>query len=163
MKFQSSLALAALVMLSASSGVAQGAEAQPASSASSAVLPPPAGKGQVVFFRKSSLMGMPYWTNVREHDVAYGKLSNGSYFVTTLEPGVHEFRTSVLGQDSMRVEVDPGETYYVQGKITMAVLGYTVVMAPSDAETFQKVFKGMRLAKPEPAPAVTTPAEAPAK
>jgi hypothetical protein len=136
-------------------GLAQAEETAPASAspsaASSAVPPPPADKGQVVFFRKSAFMGMPYWTNVREHDVAYGKLTNGSYFVTTLDPGVHEFRTSVLGQDSMKVQVDAGETYYIQGKITMAVIGYTVIMAPSDAASFEKVFKGMKLAKPEPA------------
>jgi hypothetical protein len=151
MRLRSFCAAAAAVLISAAPGLAQASDPVPKpADAASAVPPVPAGKGQVVFFRKSSLMGMPYWTNIRENDVAYGKLSNGVYFVQTLDPGVHTFNTSVLGKDAMKVEVDPGETYYVEGKITMAVIGYTVVMAPSDAATFQKVFKGMKLAKPEP-------------
>ncbi len=45
--------------------------------------------------------------------------------------------------------MNPGETYYVEGKISMQVIGYTIQMAPSDEETFKKVLKGMHLAKPE--------------
>jgi hypothetical protein len=152
MKLQSFCAAAAVVLISTAPGLAQAADAAPKpADAASAVPTAPAGKGQVVFFRKSSLMGMPYWTNIRENDVAYGKLSNGVYFVQTLDPGAHTFNTSVLGKDAMKVEVDPGETYYVEGKITMAVIGYTIVMAPSDAAAFQKAFKSMKPAKPEPA------------
>ncbi len=159
MRLESPCAIIAALALSVVPALAGAAEpaAKPASApaASSDLPPPPAGKGQVVFFRKSSLMGMPYWTNVRENDAAYGKLTNGVYFVQTLDPGVHTFNTSVLGKDSMKVEVDPGETYFVEGKITMALIGYTIVMAPSDAATFQKMFKGMKLAKPEPVAAET--------
>lgn len=153
MKLKSACAITALVLLSAVAGVAQAADSASvtSSSASSAVPPAPADKGVVVFFRKSSFFGMPYWTNIREKDVAYGKLTNGVYFVQTLEPGVHEFTTSVLGKDAMKVQVDPGETYYVEGKITMAVVGYTVVMAPSDEASFQRALKGMKAARSEPA------------
>lgn len=156
MTLKASCAIVSVLLLSVAPGAVQAEEA-PAPKPAEApptpgtIAPAPADKGQVVFFRKSSIMGMPYWTNVRENDVAYGKLSNGVYFVQTLDPGVHTFNTSVLGKDSMKVEIDPGETYYVEGKITMAVVGYTVVMAPSDAAAFQKAFKGMKLAKPEPA------------
>jgi hypothetical protein len=154
MKFKTASAFAAVTLLATAPGLVQAGEpATPSTSSAAApdlIPPPPAGKGQVVFFRKSSLMGLPYWTNVRENDVAYGKLTNGSYFVKTLDPGVHEFTTSVLGKDSMKVQVDAGETYYVQGKITMALVGYTIIMAPADAAGFEKVFKGLGLAKPEP-------------
>lgn len=96
-------------------------------------------------------MGAPYWTNVRENDVAYGKLSNGTYFVKVLDPGPHTFNTAVVSKDAMKIEVDPGETYFVEGKIAMAVIGYSVIMAPSDEARFQKVLKGMKPAKSEPA------------
>ncbi|HEX2816417.1 MAG TPA: DUF2846 domain-containing protein, partial [Phenylobacterium sp.] len=129
-------------------GLAQAAEPASKPAASSVVAPAPAGKGQVVFFRKSSLFGFPYWTNIRENDVALGKLTNGAYFVQTLDPGVHMFNTSVLGKDAMKLQIDPGETYYVEGKITMAVVGYTIVMAPSDEGAFQKSLKGMKPAPP---------------
>ena len=142
------LAVMSAILLAAAPEAALAQEAAPAVGSPAAVVPePPAGKGQVVFFRRSSLMGMPYWTNVRENEAAYGKLGNGAYFIQPLEPGVHTFDTSVLGKDSMKVQVDPGETYYVEGKITMALIGYTIVMVPSDAATFRKVLKGMRPAK----------------
>lgn len=153
MTSNSVLAALGLVLLAAAPAVAQTTDAAPAPVAASAavsgsVAAPPEGKGQVVFFRKSSLMGMPYWTNVRENEVAYGKLTNGVYFAQTLDPGAHTFNTSVLGKDALTLEIDPGETYYVEGKITMAVVGYTIVMAPSDQATFQKALKSMKPAKP---------------
>lgn len=150
------VALCSALILSASAAAGQPADPAPASApaASAGIAPPPAGKGQVIFFRRSSLMGFPYWTNIRENGVAYGKLSNGVYFVQVLDPGTHEFNTSVLGKDSMKVQVDPDETYYVEGKITMALIGYTVIMAPSDEGTFNIVRKGLKLAMPlETAPA----------
>jgi hypothetical protein len=139
----------AVVMFTAGAGLSQAAEpaAKPADAAS-AVPAVAKDKGQVVFFRKSSMFGFPYWTNIRENDVALGKLTNGAYFVQTLDPGVHMFNTSVLGKDAMKLQIDPGETYYVEGKITMAVIGYTIVMAPSDATAFAKAFKGMKPAPP---------------
>jgi hypothetical protein len=148
-----SFALSAVMLISpmlvaAAPGLAQAADAAKPADPAAAVPAPPAGKGQVVFFRRSSLMGFPYWTNIRENDVAYGKLSNGVYFVQPMDPGPHTFNTSVLGKDALKIEVDPGETYYIEGKITMALVGYTVVMAPSDAASFQKVFKGMKPASP---------------
>ena len=155
MSFKPSSAIIAALLVAAGPGLVQAAEPAPkaaeASASASAVAPAPPGKGQVVFFRKSSMLGFPYWTNVRENDVALGKLTNGVYFAQTLEPGVHLFNTSVLGKDAMKLQVDPGETYYVEGKITMAVVGYTIVMAPSDEAAFQKAFKGMKLGKPEAA------------
>ena len=129
-----------------------GTAAQPGATVSATarvVAEPPAGLGQVVFFRRASIIGMPYWTNVRENGAPHGKLTNGSWFVQALEPGVHTFDTSVLGKDSMRMEIDPGETYYVEGKITLALLGYTIIMTPSDAGTFQRMLKGMKPAQVE--------------
>jgi hypothetical protein len=147
-----SCATLAVVLFTAAAGLAQAAEpaAKPAaaSAAASAVPAAPKDKGQVVFFRKASMFGFPYWTNIRENDVALGKLTNGVYFIQTLDPGVHTFNTSVLGKDAMKLQIDPGETYYVEGKITMAVVGYTIVMAPSDDAAFQKAFKGMKPAPP---------------
>jgi hypothetical protein len=155
MRFKSACALIALALASAAPALAQPTEPASASAspsaASSAVPPAPADKGQVVFFRKSSFIGMPYWTNVREQDVAYGKLTNGTYFVQTFDPGVHQFKTSVLGKDEIKMQIDPGETYYVQGVITVGVVNTAIVLEPSDAASFEQVFKGMKLAKPDAA------------
>jgi hypothetical protein len=148
---KSILIAAALFVTAAAPAFAQDAPAAATAdvNAATGLSAPPAGKGQVVFFRRSSLLGFPYWTNVRENGVAYGKLTNGVYFVQVLDPGVHQFDTSVLGKDAMKVNVDPGETYYVEGKITMQLVGYTITMAPSDEGAFARVKNSLKLA---PAP-----------
>jgi hypothetical protein len=143
------LFIAAALLSAAAVAPAFAQDSAPAAAPSATGLSaPPAGKGQVVFFRRSSMFGFPYWTNVRENGAAYGKLSNGVYFVQVLDPGVHEFDTSVLGKDAMKLQIDPGETYFVEGKIAMQIVGYTIVMAPSDEATFTKVKHSLKLAPP---------------
>lgn len=148
-------ALASALLLGATAAAAQSSApaappppvaAQPADAVP--VPPPPAGKGQVVFFRHMGLLGAPYWGKVREHDVELGKLSDGVYFIATVEPGDHAYSVSLMGKDVLRLEVDPGETYYVEGRMTMALVGYSMILAPSDAASFQKAARGMSLAPP---------------
>ena len=59
--------------------------------ASGRIAPPPAGKGQVVFFRPSKFVGMALSYSVHEGDTGIGKLGNGSYFVLVGDPGPHTF------------------------------------------------------------------------
>jgi hypothetical protein len=147
-KVQGALVFAAL--LTATPALAQTAAPVTASGPADTVpiAPPPPGKGQVVFFRHLGLLGAVYWAKVREHDVELGKLDDGVYFVQTVEPGDHAYSVSLMGKDTLRLEVDPGETYYVEGRMTMALVGYSMILAPSDAASFQKAAGSMSLAKP---------------
>ncbi len=115
-----------------------------AAAPTTAIPAPPPGKGQIVFFRHLGFLGAPYWAKVREHDVELGKLSDGVYFVQVTEPGVHTYTAAVTGKDVLRMQVDPDETYYVEGRMTMAVIGYNIVLAPSDEAAFQKAAKSMK-------------------
>src|SRR5207253_9491440 len=54
------------------------------------VPPPPAGMGQVVFYRTSS-MGMLVSCRVREGDNVVNRLPPGKYFVHQTTPGAHEY------------------------------------------------------------------------
>ena len=85
---------------------------------------PPAGKGQVVFFREKSLVGTGQWFNVREEGKALGKLTNGAYFIQITDPGLHNYTASVEPEfkDKLKLEVDPGETYFVEGTLTKGVV-----------------------------------------
>lgn len=118
---------------------------------------PPAGKGQVVFFRPSAFGGMAVWFNVRENGVALGKLTNGVYFVATLDPGPHTFTAATENKDTLKLEVDDGETYYVKGGITMGIMMGEANIAPSDQAAFEKALGHMKLAAP---PADAKPAAA---
>ena len=73
---------------------------------------------------------------VREGEQELGKLSNGSYFVAQVPTGPHAFTVHSEAKDVLNLEVEPGETYYVQGSISMGVLVGRPNLAPSDEATF---------------------------
>ena len=112
--------------------------------------PPPAGMGQVVFFRAKSLLGTGQWFNVREDKVALGKLANGAYFIQVTQPGVHTYTDTLEPElkDKLKLEVDPNETYYVEGSLTKGVVVSAAYLAPSDRASFDKASKDLKLAPP---------------
>lgn len=97
------------------------------------------GTGTIVFFRESKMMGMAISFKVREGQAELGKLSSGSYFVANLPAGAHEFTVHSEAKDVLNIEVDPGETYYIQGSISMGFLAGRPNLAPSDAATFNSL------------------------
>ena len=114
------------------------AEAPAAAAASSALIPAPqAGKGQVVFFREKKFVGAAMSYKVREGEAELGKLSNGSYLVLEVEPGTHQYHMQGETKDVLTLEVEAGETYYVQGGISMGVLAGRPNLSPSDQAAFE--------------------------
>jgi hypothetical protein len=95
-----------------------------------------ADKGSVVFFRDSKFMGAAVSFKVREGEQELGKLSNGSYFVAQVPAGPHAFTVHSEAKDVLNLEVEPGETYYVQGSISMGVMVGRPNLSPSDEATF---------------------------
>lgn len=111
---------------------------------------PPQGMGQVVFFRAKSLLGTGQWFNVRENGDALGKLSNGAYFVEVAAPGIHTYTATMEpeAKDRLRMEVDPGQTYFVEGTLTKGLAIGMADLSPSNREAFDKASKNLRLATP---------------
>jgi hypothetical protein len=111
--------------------------------------PPPAGQGQIVFFRSHTLLGTGQWFNVRENGEALGKLTNGAYFVQTVPPGLHTFTASTEPEfkDSLKLQIDPGETYFVEGILTKGVVIGAADLTPSDRATFQKAAMSLKVAQ----------------
>jgi len=113
-----------------------------------ALTPPPPGQGQVIFFRAKTLMGAGQWFNVRENGKALGKLSNGAYFVQVTSPGIHDY-TAVLEpelKDKLKLKVDVGETYFVQGTIAGGLVIGAADLQPSDRAAFNAAAKTLKLA-----------------
>jgi hypothetical protein len=128
-----------------------------------AIPPPPAGKGQVVFFRKRTILGTAQWFKVRESGKALGKLTNGAYFIQVTEPGVHTYTATFEPElkDHLTLQVDPGETYFVEGTTTNALVIGAADLSPSDQAAFEKASKGLKLsAGPVDDSRETGPAEA---
>lgn len=101
------------------------------------IMAPPEGKGQVVFFRQAKLTGAALSFSIREGDTGIGKLQNGSYFVHVVDPGPREFNIQSEVTDTLRLEIEPGETYFVVQSITMGIMIGRPILTPSDAQTFQ--------------------------
>jgi hypothetical protein len=102
-----------------------------------AIPAPPEGKAQVVFYRPAKLTGMALRFSVRDGDTGIGKLQNGSYFVHTAEPGAREYNIASEVRDTLRLEIEPGETYYVVQSISMGLMVGRPNLTPSDSMAFQ--------------------------
>jgi hypothetical protein len=108
----------------------------PAPSAPAASTAGGSGTGTVIFFRESKFMGAAVSFKVREGQAELGKLSSGSFFVANLPTGAHEFTVHSEAKDVLNIEVEAGETYYVQGSISMGIMVGRPNLAPSDEATF---------------------------
>ena len=119
------------------------------SDAASAIdLPPPqAGDGEVIFFRPKSLLGTGQWFKVRENGKALGKLSNGAYFVQVTSPGLHVYTAAEEPElkDRLKLEVDPGETYFVEGTLTKGVVVGAADLTPADRAAFDRASRHLKL------------------
>ena len=124
-----------------SEAIADGAIALPA---------PPRGRGQVVFFRPKTVLGTGQWFNVREDGRALGKLTNGAWFVQTVVPGPHTYTASTEPEfkDQLSLQVDAGETYFVEGELTKGVVIGVANLAPSGRAEFNKASKTLVAAGP---------------
>jgi hypothetical protein len=91
--------------------------------------------GTVVFFRAKRFVGAAEGFKVREGTVELGRLRNGTFFTIRATAGRHEYATRGIGKDLLRLEVESGETYYVQGSV--AVGGTN--LSPSDKATFESL------------------------
>jgi hypothetical protein len=112
-------------------------------------LPVPAeGMAQVVFFRPSRLGGMALSFSVREDGKGVGKLGNGSYFVLDATPGTHAYTIESEAKDTLTLELDGGETYYVTQNISVGVMVGRPHLTPTNAEAFGA--KALKLSTKKP-------------
>jgi hypothetical protein len=105
----------------------------------SATPPPAEGQGTIVFFRESKFAGAAVSFKVRESGKELGKLSSGTYFTLQVPAGKHQFEVHSEAKDILTLEVEPGETYYVIGTISMGVLVGHPNLSPSSATTFDSM------------------------
>jgi len=92
--------------------------------------------GTVVFFREKKMMGMAIRFKVRENGVELCKLGSGTYCSIQVPVGAHEYLVQTEAKDALKLEVESGETYYVQASISMGVMAGHGNLAPSTKEAF---------------------------
>jgi glucose/arabinose dehydrogenase len=111
---------------------------------------PAPGKGQVVFFRQGKFAGSAISYKVRtgpDLQQVLGTMSSGVYFTFETDPGTYVFSGATESKDSITVEVEEGETTFVEGSIAVGILVGRPDLKPSDQAAFQKALKGMKKAK----------------
>ncbi|WP_396615826.1 DUF2846 domain-containing protein [Lysobacter soli] len=118
-----------------------------AASANALIAPAPADKAQIVFFREPKFVGAAIGFKVREGENELGKLRSGKYFVANVEPGKHEYNMHGETKDVLTLEVEAGETYYVQASIGMGIVAGRPNLSPSDEATFVSMSGKLKLAK----------------
>lgn len=100
-----------------------------------------------MFFRPSKFMGAAIGFIVREGQTELGKLRSGNYFVAAVEPGTHQYTVHSEAKDVMTLEVEAGETYYVQGSISMGIMAGRPNLSPSDRAAFDAIASKLKPSK----------------
>jgi Protein of unknown function (DUF2846) len=94
------------------------------------------GTGTVVFFREKKMMGMAIRFKVRENGVELCKLGSGTFCTVQVPVGKHEYLVQTEAKDKLTLEVESGETYYVQASISMGVMAGHGNLAPATKDAF---------------------------
>jgi hypothetical protein len=108
---------------------------------------PPAGMGQVVFYRPGGMGGLVS-CRVNEGDKVVNRLPPGRYFVQTATPGVHEYSVHSEAKDVLRVNVEDGETQYARCSIRMGIMVGRPNLSTQDRADFEKRGKKLKLQPP---------------
>jgi hypothetical protein len=126
--------------------VAAAPEAAPAPAATSA-----SGKGRIYFFRPGRLPGAIYTYHIVEvgddgkpakDALELGDLPNGGAFTVEVEPGIHSYNITGpmavnKAEDRLRLEVEPGETYYAEQTVRMGMVTGGFRLVPADEARFK--------------------------
>lgn len=104
--------------------------------------PPPPGKGQVIFFRVGRHSDDP-WSSctVREGDdpkraPILSKLGQNRYFVVQVDPGVHHYLSKTEATDRLTLEIEAGETYFVECTMGWGILVQHPDLKPANEADF---------------------------
>ncbi|WP_137862266.1 MULTISPECIES: DUF2846 domain-containing protein [unclassified Sphingomonas] len=107
-----------------------------------AIPAPPAGKGQIVFYRPGGA-GFAIGCSVNEKGQKVSSLGAGKYFIMVTEPGRHEFSVKSEAKDMLALEVEADETQYAACKIKMGIMvGRPDIRPATEAE-----FRGQKKLK----------------
>ncbi|MCP1470767.1 hypothetical protein J3E64_002460 [Sphingobium sp. OAS761] len=114
------------------------------------IMPPPEGKGQIIFFRKGGFVGSAISCAVHENGAKVSSLPPGRYFVHVAEPGIHEYSVKSEATDTLRMEIEPGETYYAKCAIAMGIMAGRPNLSPADKQTYFGMSKKLKLVENKP-------------
>ncbi len=107
------------------------------------------GTGKLIFFRKGGLMGMAISCAVFENGVKVSSLSPGKYFEIDATEGLHQYSVRSEATDTLRIEVEAGETYYNECSIGMGIMAGRPNLSPVDEARWNEKKAKLKLMKKE--------------
>ncbi len=113
-----------------------------------AIGPADASTGKVVFFRPNRFAGAAVGFKVREGETELGKLRNGRFFSIDVAPGTHEYTVHSEAKDVTTLEIEAGETYFVEGRMNMGFMVGRPNLTPSGVEAFEAALGKLKPAEP---------------
>lgn len=143
-------------VLAGTAGAALVAAAGGATAGAVQIGEPPSGKAYVVFFRKAEYAGGAISYIVREGKAELGRLSAGSYFIATVDPGLHTYTVHAERHSDMQLIVEAGETYYVRYELDVGVILYQPTLEPSEQRLFDEASPKLHLSDPLPPTGAST-------
>jgi hypothetical protein len=138
------LATVAVPVYAADTATPETAEAAKAERVAPEIPAPPAGMGQVVFYRPSGMGGLVS-CRVSEGTAVVNRLPPGKYFIQQTTPGVHEYSVHSEAKDVLRVNVEEGETAYARCNISMGFMVGRPNLSTQDRADFDKRGKKLKL------------------
>ncbi|MCX7359117.1 MAG: hypothetical protein NT015_13365 [Alphaproteobacteria bacterium] len=108
--------------------------------------------GRIIFFRPGRLAGAVYTYHIVEvaedgdstrDSPQIGSLPNGQYFEYAAPPGIHNYNIRGpmavnLDEDRIRLEVESGETYYIEQTVRMGLITGGFRLVPSTQAEFER-------------------------
>jgi len=105
---------------------------------------PPRGMGQVVFYRPGSLNWKAIGCTVKEEGRKVSSLGAGRWFTLVARPGIHPFRVTGETSDTLRMNVEPGETQYVSCRMRASILIARPFIRPEPSRDFHSLLVTLR-------------------
>jgi hypothetical protein len=105
--------------------------------------------GKLVFFRKSSTWGWAISCAVFENGLKVSSLSPGRYFEIDAVEGIHQYSVRSEATDTLRIEVEAGETYYNECSMGMGTVVYRPNLSPVDEARWNEKKGKLKLMKKE--------------
>ena len=97
---------------------------------------PAPGKGQVVFYRKGGMLGAAISCAVHEGGIKLTSLPPGRFAVVEVDPGVHNFSVKSEATDTIRIEIQSGQTAYASCHVTMGIVAGRPKLEVSNTTAF---------------------------
>lgn len=105
---------------------------------------PPAGRGQIVFFRSAKTPKPANTLRIRESGIERGRLASGRYLVQVVPPGRRIYAVSPQKAGALALKVEEGKTYYVEAFVATGRGVNHARLSPSNAHAFEGQFKKLK-------------------